>query len=277
MRTVNFGTVNFAKLAIAGFAAGAFAATAGAATAGLAFPAATSVTAADGVALAASWGVPNKATRGVVLVHQSGRNKEDFSSLGAALARDGNAVIAVDLRGHGGNVPAGATAPELAPADYAAMIGDVRAAAQALAGKGVKTFSFVGAELGANLVLNAAVDDPAVASVVLLSPGLDYKGIIASDATYRYGKRSLLLVASDDDTYGSKSAGLLAGRAQGPHEYRLLEGAGKGIKMFNREAALEGYVVGWIGSHWVLPQEAAPAPSGTIDVKATPVSVTPTK
>lgn len=246
--------------------------TALAASAGIPFPAVTSVSSASGSPLAASWGVPNKATRGVVLVHQLGRNREDFSSLAAALVRDGNAVLTLDLRGHGANVPAGATAPELLPGDYAAMVADVHAAGQVLKAKGAQTLTFVGAELGANLVLNAAVDDPSVVSVVLLSPGLDYKGVITSDATYRYGKRSMLLIASDDDVYSTKSSGILAGRAQGSHEFRLLEGAGRGIKMFNREPALEGYVVGWIGSHWVAVEPAAPKPA-TIEVTGAAVSV----
>ena len=249
--------------------------TALAASSGINFPATTSVIAADGATLSASWGVPNKASRGVVLVHQSGRNKEDFAGLAAALVRDGNAVITLDLRGHGGNVPTGKQAPELTQTDYAAMVGDVRSAAQALVAKGAKTLSFVGAELGANLVLNAAVDDSSVVSVVLLSPGLDYKGIITSDATYRYGRRSLLFVASDDDVYGAKSAGILAGRAQGPHEFRLLEGAGKGVRMFNREPALEGYVVGWIGSHWVVPAVELVAPPTNIEVKSTAITASP--
>lgn len=229
---------------------------------GIPFPTPVVVTGADGTRLAASWGVPQRVTRGVVLVHPYGRNKEDWWALGDKLYRDGNAVIALDLRGHGAN----AASPPVAitQADRQAMIGDVAAAVAHLEGRGVKQVALVGAEFGANLAANVAVDHPQVASMVLLSPGLVYQGIIAADSAVRYGNRPMALVAGTDDAYGARSAGILDAAALGDHELRLLEGAGKGMKMLNREPSLEGWIVGWIATHW----EAAPVASSR------PVSIT---
>lgn len=216
--------------------------------AGLGFPAATTVVGADGTKLAAAWGVPAKSTRGVLFLHQSGRTKEDWSFLADKLYHDGNVVLTLDLRGHGANK---ARPPvELTPADYQAMQGDVTAALAVLKAKGVKQVSLVGAEVGANLAINAAMADPAVVSVVLLSPGMEQKGIIASDAVSRYGKRPLLLIAALDDPYGAHSAAALDGTALGEHELRLIETGGKGVKMLNQDPSLEGWIVGWIGRHW---------------------------
>ncbi len=225
-----------------------------------------SLQSADGHLLAASIGIPKAAKYGVVLVHQGGRNKEDWLSIADKLYGDGVAVIAVDLRGHGGSAPLAQSPP--APADYAAMVGDVRAAIDRLEAEKITRVAVVGAELGANLGINAALEEGAVAMVAMLSPGLDYKGVITSDAVKRYGGRTLLIVAAADDTYSAKSAAILDGSAQGTHEFRLLEAGGRGMKMLSAEPALEGWLVGWIGTHWTTG-ESAP-------VKAVPViSTTP--
>lgn len=216
--------------------------------ASISFPAATTVVSADGTRLAASWGVPAKSTRGVLLLHQSGRTKEDWSFMADKLYHDGDVVLAMDLRGHGANV--GKVPTELKPADYQAMQADVTAALAQLKAKGVTRISIVGAELGANLAINAAVADPQVVSVVLLSPGMELKGIIASDAVKRYGARPIVIVAALDDGYGAHSAAALDGTAQGEHELKLIEVGGKGVKMLNRDPSLEGWIVGWIGTHW---------------------------
>lgn len=221
-------------------------------------PALTSavLAAADGAQLATIESLPRGAQRGVVLVHQAKRNKEDWWTLAERFARAGYAVVAVDLRGHGGS--ASASPAELGRADYAAMVSDVRAAVDHLENHAVREVAVVGVELGANLAINAAVEEPAVVSVVMVSPGLDYQGVITTDAVKRYGPRSLLLVAAADDPYSAKSAGILDASATGAHEFRLLETGGRGMKLVGSEPALEGWLAGWVSTHWAA---SAPAPS----------------
>jgi len=55
----------------------------------------------------------------VILLHASGGNRADFNKLAVALQRAGCAVIAPDLRGHGGST---AIDGALRPDDYAAMV-----------------------------------------------------------------------------------------------------------------------------------------------------------
>lgn len=225
------------------------------------FPAAVTLKTADGVSLHAAYVAPAKAVNGVVFVHMAGRAKEDWQLLAEKLFRADVQVLSVDLRGHGANgPPAGG-----AVADYPAMVNDVRAAVDYLRARGCTRVTLVGAELGANLVINVAADDAGIADVVLLSPGADYKGVIATDAVKRYGDRPLLLVASADDSYGARSAASLDRLATGPHEYRQFEKAGKGTTMLNREPSLEPALIGWIQSHWGATGTAPPA-SG-LDIK----------
>lgn len=235
------------------------------------YPTSVTLTAADGTAIHAIAGVPAKSDKGVVFVHTAGRAKEDWQLVADKAFRKGLMVAVPDLRGHGANVSG--TPPTLTPQDYAAMVGDVRAAVAHLRAQGATKISIVGAELGANLALNAAAEEPDVVSLVLLSPGLDYKGVITPDAIRRYGARPVLLVASKDDAYGARSAQALDAQAQGEHQLQLYDAAGKGTKMFNREPALEGIVLGFVASHWTAPK-AAPPPTAT---KAPAIDVAPSE
>ena len=171
------------------------------------YPSPTVVTSADGVRLAASVSAPSTAKQGVLLIHQDGRGKEDWDGLARLLQRDGCSVLAFDLRTQGANAVEGRSTT---PADYAAMQADVTAALAVLKGRGVERISIVGAELGANLAVNAAVADPSVVSVVMLSPAMEIRGIIAADAVPRYGARPLLLVAAADDRAGARAAPTVA-------------------------------------------------------------------
>lgn len=238
-----------------------------AALAGSSYPRASTVTAADGVRLAASMTVPSKASRGVLFIHQDGRAKEDWDALGKALLGEGNAVLAIDLRTQGANAREGQVTT---PADYLAMQGDVAAAIAQLKAQGVKSIALVGAELGANLVVNAAIAEPAVVSLVLLSPGLELRGIIASDAVPRYGARPLLLIAAADDRAGTKAAGVLDAKALGDHEFRLLERGGRGAQLLLRDPTLQGVIAGWIGAHWVAAAPASPSSADLLRTVPTP-------
>ena len=228
--------------------------------AGSPFPTSTIVKTSDGLSLQASFGQPVKASpNGVVFVPANGRSKEDWVGVAEACWRSGTWVVAVDLRGMGANVAVGTTPAAATPDDYQRMSEDVKAAVAFLKSKGVTKVTLVGAELGANLAINVAADDAAVVDVVLLSPGLEQKGVIATDAVKRYGARPLLMAASQDDAYGALSVTRLEALATGEKRVDMFEVAGKGTRMLNRAPELEGNVVGWINTHWIPPTVPSPA------------------
>lgn len=202
------------------------------------FPTTAALTAADGAKIQTVWGAPAKSDRAVVLVHGAGRTGEDWGLLADKLFRAGLIVSVVDLRGHGAS--AAAAPAELTANDYAAMLKDVQAAVAHVRTQGAKRVAIVGADLGANLALNVAADDTAIASLALLSPGLNYQGIITNDAIRRYGVRPVLFVASRDDKYGTTSVQTLDAAAQGAHRIELYDAAGKGARMLNRQPEPRG-------------------------------------
>ncbi len=222
-----------------------------------AFPTAATVTSADGVVLQATWGQPAKAsTNGVVFVHMNGRSKEDWAGVAQTCWEGGAYVLTFDLRGMGGNIPAGTVAAALTPDDYQKMLGDVRAAVELLKSKGVTNVALVGAELGANLVINVAADDASIVDVVLISPGFDYKGIIATDAIKRYGARPIYMVGAEDDMYGLQSIARFDADATGPKQITVFPSGGKGTKLLIKQPELEGTLVGWVTTHWTATTTA---------------------
>ncbi len=180
-------------------------------------------------------------TRGVVLVHMDGRSSADWSGTAARLAKSQMTAIAPDLRGHGRSREGTSLAGD---ADYVDMVHDLEASVAWLRKNGVSEVSCVGASLGANLCLALAEKDPSISNLVLLSPGLNYRGVRAS--MDGYGDRPVLFVASADDTYSAKSVAILEPKAMGQHHSEMFAHAGQGTRMLSAEASLEGTLVSWL-------------------------------
>jgi pimeloyl-ACP methyl ester carboxylesterase len=209
-----------------------------------AFPKIISLETSDGLKIAALSGIAPKATVGIAFVHMLGGSKEQWQITADSAWHQGMTVIAPDLRGHGANVTA--PAPALTSADYYAMTRDVQTSVNWLRAQGATKVALVGASIGANLALRVAADDPAISSVVLLSPGLDYKGVTTRDALQRYGKRPILILASSEDSYAARSSTSLDGTALGPHQLLMLNNAGHGTSMLNRDPTLQGTILGFV-------------------------------
>lgn len=63
----------------------------------------------------------------------------------------------------------------------------------------------IGASIGCNVAVLAAAESQTIRALVLLSPGLDYRGIKTKEAMRGYGGRPILVVAAAADTYSAKS------------------------------------------------------------------------
>ena len=132
------------------------------------------------------------------------------------------------------------------------MLGDLNAGLAYLKGRGVTEISCVGASIGANLCAQLGAQNPDIVNLVLLSPGLNYKGITSADALKAYGKRPVLIVAAEDDRFAPRSATALEGVAIGQVHYELLAEGGHGTKMLTRAPSLENTVMSWLAGTFKL-------------------------
>lgn len=149
----------------------------------------------------------------VVLAHQLCRDRAEWNQPThdwvGAFAQRHVATLAIDLRGHGASTlwPDGSTHDLCAQASepnaqtlYPHMVGDVQSAlAYARENLGASAVGVLGSSIGANSAIVAYANNPPVAIVVALSPGLDYRGIQTTAPVQSMGARPALLEAARDD------------------------------------------------------------------------------
>lgn len=199
----------------------------------------------DGVTITASWYEPSmRPAPAVILVHMLGRSRRDWDSFASRLAGAGIGALAIDLRGHGDSTYYGGPMDD---AGYAPMVKDVAAASRYLATRSDvrgNKIGIAGASIGANLAALHAAADSRIASLALLSPSLDYRGLRIEAAVRKYGNRPVLLVSSDDDPYATRSSVELA-KTGGIREHLPLVAAGHGTQMLSRSYELPQALVEW--------------------------------
>jgi dienelactone hydrolase len=200
----------------------------------------------DGVSLAGTWYEPGvRQAPAVILVHMLHTSQHDWEPLATRLAAQGIGALAIDLRGHGES--GGGIGSGEAP-DYSALVRDVTAARRYLASRGDVQQSHIGiagGSLGANLAALEAAGDPAIVSLALLSPSLDYRGLRIEAAMRKYGARPALLVSSDDDPYATRTVHDLKKAGGGIREALVLSRAGHGTVMLDRDQDLTRTLVDW--------------------------------
>ncbi len=190
----------------------------------------------------------------LVLLHMLRHKRQDWDVLAREAVQTGFVVLTIDLRGHGQSVKEGSRTldfKEFSNAEFAAMLEDVKSAVSFLrneASVDANCLSLAGASIGANLALKYAAIDTAIQSIVLLSPGLEYRGLTTEEEMKSYGKRPVLLIAARDDDYSSDSIQKLATLARGPARQQLYESAGHGTFMFQAEPGLGKLILDWLKS-----------------------------
>jgi dienelactone hydrolase len=196
----------------------------------------------DGLTLAGTWYEPSsRPAPAVVLVHMLQKNRRDWDGLATRLASEGVGTLTFDLRGHGESQGS-------QPQDLSVMVQDVRAARRFLVGRTDVVpgrVGLAGASLGANLAALLAGEDNSIASVALLSPSLDYRGVRIEAAVRKLGSRQLLLIAGDDDPYATRTVRDLLKASGGKAETLMLPGAGHGTTMLVRDPNLPRALVDW--------------------------------
>jgi dienelactone hydrolase len=200
----------------------------------------------DGVTLTAMWYEPsNRPGPAVILIHMLQRSRRDWEPLAQRLASDGIGALAIDLRGHGESSGQAPSAAEES-ATFASLLADVRAARRFLATRSdvqQTRVGIAGASLGASLAVLHAAADPTVSSLALLSPSLDYRGLRIETAARKLAK-PVLLVASDDDFYASRSARELQ-KGAGTREVLTVSRAGHGTNMLTHAPDLVRALIDW--------------------------------
>lgn len=201
------------------------------------------IAAGDGLELQGTLATPGGLAPfpGVLLLHMLNSERAVWQEVGLVdgLLRSGYAVLTLDMRGHGDT--GGARDWALAADDLQRVV-DYLAAQPAV---DETRIAVIGASIGANMAFTTAAARSDVQTAVLLSPGLDYRGVTTEDKLAEYGERPLLIVASEEDSYAADSSRTLAEQAAAA-QLELYTGAGHGTNMFAQETGLIDLLLNWL-------------------------------
>ena len=180
-------------------------------------------------------------THSIILLHMLGRTRSDWNDFALELQKLGYNVLAVDLRGH---VQSDSSWRIFSDSDFNKMILDVKAAKEFLTTKGIRNNTvIIGASIGANVALKFAGQDDSVKAIVLLSPGLDYRGVKTEEAMKKFTK-PILIVASENDAYAADSSKTLESLSKNS-TLKIYSGARHGTDLFGK-TDVNKVIVDWI-------------------------------
>ena len=202
----------------------------------------------DGVVIAGTWFESARhPAPAVILLHMLTRSREDWQTVGDRLAEAGIHALTIDFRGHGAS-SRGPLGPDGEP-DPARMMLDVQAARAFLTTRPelvkLSQIGIAGASIGANVAIIEAAADPAIKSLALLSPGLDYRTLHAEAPMRKYAPRAVLFVAGTNDPYASRSVKQLSSVGAGLREIKMIENGGHGTMMLVHYPDLARVLVDW--------------------------------
>ncbi len=182
---------------------------------------------------------------GIILLHMFNGNRTVWANNGLAdaLVANGYVVLALDMRGHGET--GGGRDWQLAREDlglvwqWFAERDDVDGARTAV----------IGGSIGANMALLLGVDEAAIKTAVLLSPGLDYFNVQTGAEIAAYDERPLLIVASEDDGYAATSSQTLFESAGSNARLEMYTDAGHGTNMLTAVPELTELILQWLAEN----------------------------
>jgi alpha-beta hydrolase superfamily lysophospholipase len=187
----------------------------------------------------------------VLLLHMLGHNRRDYDALISPLTSLGFEVIALDLRGHGQSTKRlDATSIDYKTFDqsaWAKLPNDIEKVIDQIIerdGQNTKIY-IIGASIGANTAAIVGAKCASVPAVILLSPGLDYKGLKTEAALAQF-KKPAFIVASKDDEYSFDSSNKLKSIDNKLFTLKALDNAGHGTDMLMNDQSLMAAVVDWL-------------------------------
>jgi len=177
---------------------------------------------------------------GALLLHMMPATRESWREFALKLQRNGYHVLAIDLRGHGESEGGPSSYRNFSDQEHQNSIADVEAGVSFLESKGVdkRNLTIVGASIGANLALWYASREPLISQVVLLSAGLNYRGIVTEPFIHKLtsGKRVLFVTSEDDGENADMNRTLYGAVPEGVEKNLIVyQKAGHGTDMFGKE------------------------------------------
>ena len=216
-----------------------------------------------------------KSAPAIVLLHSLGRSRQQWADFAGLLQPSGIAALAIDLRGHGDSTRrvTAAGVEELnfhtfRQADLQDMLLDVEAAVDWLQKQPTVNRSrigIIGSSISANVALRYATVNDELAALVLLSPGINYRGLRSDDAMKQLRPMPLRIVTAVNDSFAYESCGRLrdihkeSGASRDADELWVCGGNAHGADLLLSVKNLPQVLLAWL-KHDLLGTPLPPPP-----------------
>ena len=185
-----------------------------------------------------------------ILLHMMPATRKSYTEVSRVLNEAGWSVLSIDLRGHGESINSSRgklNYEKFTDKEHQGSIFDISSASNFLKSKGFAVDSqfLIGASIGANLSLKFLSENKDIKTAILISPGLNYKGILTEPLMSNEISNKVLLVSStgDVDSYGAVK--LLKEKYQNS-ELMIFAGEGHGTDIFKNYKDSTDKVVNWL-------------------------------
>lgn len=205
----------------------------------------------DGVTIAGDYYAVDRPKGHVLFLHMMPATRGSWKSLAEALQKQQIASLAIDLRGHGESTDDGKlNYNNFSDAEQQKKQLDVDSAIRWLKSKGAKEQKIVlaGASIGANLAIDYAARHKTIPAVALLSPGLDYHGVLTEPAAagLTSSQKLFLAASAPDDQYSFDTIRALAVATKAQVLKKELTDFGHGTTMTDQDTKLFSSLIQWI-------------------------------
>jgi alpha-beta hydrolase superfamily lysophospholipase len=193
------------------------------------------LSASDGRKLVANLFPVEKPKGWLLLSHMMPAAKESWNVFALHMQNEGYESLAIDLRGHGESEGGPVGYQNFSDKEHQQTINDLYAGLEFLKSRNADTsrIVLVGASIGANLSLQCMTENPNLKKAVLLSPGLNYRGIETVSLVHALKQnQSVLFVSSKDDDNNVEEAKRLYELAFAGKQLHVYERGGHGTHMF---------------------------------------------
>ena len=198
------------------------------------------------------YGVKNPAGW-LVLVHMMPATKESYTDLAQRFQNLGYESLAIDLRGHGESDMGPNGYLNFSDSDNQKSILDLESAADYLTKNRGATQSkiiFIGASIGANLSLQYISEHQEYKIVILLSAGLNYRGIKTEPLVknLKAGQKVFFISSRDDDNNASENQTLYDLTSNDVFKkIKIYDSGGHGTDILNNQSDLMELIIEFIG------------------------------